>query len=81
MKNKRKQRYLSLKLRKIEIEKKAIKDKFPDVDFDNTGLRSAMYRYRNLLLNEVGLMVDLYCCKSSDGTKRCSSCNCGKQIF
>ena len=81
MKNKRKQRYLTLKLRRIVLEKQAIKDKFPDVDFDNTSLRSAMYRYRGLLLNEVGLMVDLDYCKSSDGTKRCSSCNCGKQIF
>lgn len=81
MKNKRKQRYIKLRLRKIALEKKAIKDKFPDVDFDNTGLRSAMYRYRNLLLNEVGLMVDLDYCKSTDGTKRCSSCNCSKQIF
>lgn len=81
MKNKRKQRYIKLRLRKIEIEKQVIKDKFPDVDFDNTGLRSAMYRYRNLLMNEVGFMVDLDYCKSSDGTKRCSSCNCSKQIF
>lgn len=66
------------RLKSVEAKMAQIENDFPDVDFQNTAIRSAYSKYLGLLKESIPLTVDIKFCSSENRKETCLHCDCWK---
>ena len=66
------------RLKAVEKQIAALQAAYPGIDFTNVEVRRAYSKFHELIIEQIGLQLDIKFCGNDNRKQMCSSCSCWK---